>query len=519
MITPKNEGKRLEPIKQLAEDLGLARGLADVLIVLRQLSLAAADDIAGVLGRSPHGVHKHLGLLREQHLVDSDQLGWTRKQRQRWFLDKECLQGAGLSGDTWHEEHARCRLVELLAALEQFYRTVGDIKQLGSFEEFQWLDALDQAGPGCDAAVRFEAGWVSLFWCGFLLSETHLAKRLLRLPEDFQSLAVGDPQPWPSFLCLVVADQWQREIAIRVLEDYGLERRAMLRCIADDTVTGPAEVARSRGWLYQPLKRRDAERVSWVRTLEKSPWAGAGGQEAGRVLASVVQWPGCGLPFIKGLLAEGRGQSRASDAGRVLVGRKLLRREGKGRKQRFVPAASGLFLHAQQDRVHATDARMRTGLSQLPEGVDRDLRHTLSQPHENGLRALLLPFAEAGCPIANGVRHTELLGSDGGIATDAVVRLNKSPWGRTWAYVEYERSARYKARISKKLRGYGSPRRRDRYPVILVCWSAPEEEKFQAKARRLGIPMVTTTLERLKEFGPLGNADCWSLDGEATEIG
>ena len=88
-----------------------------------------------------------------------------------------------------------------------------------------------------------------------------------------------------------------------------------------------------------------------------------------------------------------------------------------------------------------------------------------------------------------------------------------------WHYVEYERSARYRSRVSGKIRGYGSARRRDRYPVILVCWDDKAERQFQEQGLELGISMVTTTLERLKDHGPVGNTLCWSMYGQPVRLG
>ena len=122
-------------------------------------------------------------------------------------------------------------------------------------------------------------------------------------------------------------------------------------------------------------------------------------------------------------------------------------------------------------------------------------------------------------PLANGTGHEEKLGSGGGIAPDAMLYLRRSPYGKGWHYVEYERSARGRSRMSGKLRGYSSSRRRDSYPVILVCWDDDAERTFQEQGRELGISMVTTSLDRLKDHGPVGTTQCWSMYGEPVELG
>ena len=100
-----------------------------------------------------------------------------------------------------------------------------------------------------------------------------------------------------------------------------------------------------------------------------------------------------------------------------------------------------------------------------------------------------------------------------------MVYLTESPYGEGWHYVEYERSARNFDKIAKKLRGYGSKRRRDRYPVVLVCWNEAAETRFQAQGQDLGIALITTTIERLDKYGPLETLDCWSMYHERVVLG
>ncbi len=505
-----------DPMMQLASDLGLSKGTANVLRLLYWLPLASAGDIAGILSRSASSVLKAIRGLRRARLLEPAQLGCTMGQRQRWYLSYECLERAGLSGVTWHDEAARCRLIDLLPALEQVYQAIGSVRTMGNFCEFQWLDALGIDGPSCDAVCRFQRGWVALFRCGSLLSERTLTERLLRLPLDCQALAVGSPRPWPDILLLVVADEWEREVAGRVLEDLGLEGQASIHCMADGSVTGPAQPGDGKGWVYQPLRKRSGE-ASWENAVEDSLWAGAGGLQSWKVLEAMVQWPGSHLRFLKAVLKEKEDENRVRGACRRLAASGLVLQAGEGRDARYFAATRGLGLRAGQDRVRPADARTRTGLSQWQEASPRPLGHTVSDAHEDGLREDLLGhFIARGCPVANGPRHTEHLGAHGGIAPDAMVHLTESPCGPGWHYVEYERSARGRSRVEEKLRGYGSPRRRDRYPVVLVCRDDEAEAHFQDLGRELGLALVTTTLGRLRKLGPGG---CWSMYGEPVRLG
>ena len=314
---------------------------------------------------------------------------------------------------------------------------------------------------------------------------------------------------------MVVADQWEQELVERVLEDHGLAGRALVRCVSDGAVTGPRVAGRSRGWLYQPPPGIPKQPVSWDRTLARSPWAGAGGLELWRVLEAVTQWPGARLRFIRCLLREGSGQHRVRDGCARLVELDLIFKVGGGRKARYFLTTHGVGVRAHTDRVHASDVRTRTGLSQWREAAGSKVKRPVSPAHEDGLRALLAPFAAAGWPVANGTRFQEHLGGQGGIAPDAVIHLAGGPFGGGWAYVEYERSARRRADVADKLRGYGSLRRRDSFPVMLACWDDKAEAEFLQQGRELGLLLLTATLEGLHKHGPLGNAECWAIAGHS----
>ena len=100
-----------------------------------------------------------------------------------------------------------------------------------------------------------------------------------------------------------------------------------------------------------------------------------------------------------------------------------------------------------------------------------------------------------------------------------MVFLERSPYGPTWAYFEYERTAGGEARVRRKLLGYGSADRGDGCPVLIVCWNDDTESVFQRLGRGMGIPLLTTTIKRLEEHGPLDNFGCWSMYGQPARIG
>ena len=100
-----------------------------------------------------------------------------------------------------------------------------------------------------------------------------------------------------------------------------------------------------------------------------------------------------------------------------------------------------------------------------------------------------------------------------------MILLEQSPYGPGWHYFEYELSAKAPSRIAAKLLGYLAPRRRDHWPVLFVVRDDKVEAIFQQRGAVGNLPMLTTTLQRLKDFGPLDNAHCWSRYGQMVSVG
>ena len=55
--------------------------------------------------------------------------------------------------------------------------------------------------------------------------------------------------------------------------------------------------------------------------------------------------------------------------------------------------------------------------------------------------------------------------------------------------------------------------------MLFVCWNDDAESVFQDLGRGMGIPLLTTTIQRLEEHGPLDNFGCWSMYGQPALIG
>ena len=170
--------------------------------------------------------------------------------------------------------------------------------------------------------------------------------------------------------------------------------------------------------------------------------------------------------------------------------------------------------------VDCTSRRNRVHYSQCADRIDS--LSWVNKPnlraHEDGVMSCIGHFLARGLPVASGWRSWEQL-KPSGICPDWMVFLERSPYGPTWAYFEYERTARGEARGRRKLRGYGSADRGDGWPALFVCWKDDAESVFQDLGSGMGIPLLTTTIKRLEEHGPLGNFGCWSMYRQPTRIG
>ena len=131
----------------------VADGARGVLNALLDLPLATARDLTGLMGFSQSMVYAWLGHLKKQGLVDSVYLGWSAPISMHWFLTDQALSGLGRLGSNWHEEPARCRLLERFPSVEWFYLAAAGVRDMGAFEGFNWFDNVS-----VDAIARYERG-------------------------------------------------------------------------------------------------------------------------------------------------------------------------------------------------------------------------------------------------------------------------------------------------------------------------------------------------------------------------
>ena len=490
----------------------LGEGDLRVVRAVLDLPLASAGDIAALQRRSASGVHARLralgdGGLGDDRLVESVSLGCSRRRVDRYFLTGHGEEELGLSGVTWHQRGTLARLLERLTSVEWLYPAAAAIRNLGEFRSFQWVD-----GVSFDAAVRYERGWAVLFWAGLLRSERVFGERLEKLGDDLLTLAVGAGLPRPGLVCVAAADRWQVELVLRVAIRYGMEDWLRVWCVADDTWHGAGSALTSRGWVRQTPYLRAMTRGAWNRRVRTSPWSHDGGQDADRVLRAAAEWSGMPIALARHVLREKPSGTRAKNCCKRLTDLGLLARWQDRGGYRYRPSPSAMKLLAGLDRASEADARRRIQL-------DRWEKRDGFQVHEYGLLEVVQQFAAAGLEVAAGWRDWENLGEGGGIAPDALVFLEVSPFGPTWAYIEYERSATAPSAVARKLRGFDSPLRSNEWPVLVVCRTDQAERNFQKAGRERGISMLTTTIPRFRRCGAVRNLECWSRYGEPAAIG
>ena len=230
-------------------------------------------------------------------------------------------------------------------------------------------------------------------------------------------------------------------------------------------------------------------------------------QDSARLLAALAEWPGIPTGMARAVLGEAATGRRAQRGLAFLTDLGLARRWRHGRNNRYRLTAPGMKLLAGMDRVNPDSAWTRIQMGRWDAGGD-------FEEHEYGLLDVVTDFIAAGCPVAAGWRDWESMGSSGGIDPDAQVLV-----GGAWCYLEYERSATSISAVRRKLRGYDSPMRVNRWPVLAVCRNDRAELNFQEVGAEMGISLLTTTIQRRRKFGAVGRAGCWSRFGEQETLG
>ena len=475
---------------------GTARRL---LPVIADFPLGSVNDYSVLACLAKSTIYPALWHLEQRGLVAMETMGASRPRAARWWLTPLSLEVLGLHGLVWHHDSALAALLPRLSAVEWFYPLVASMDEYGPLRSFQWF-----ASVSWDAVARFDRAWVAFFWSGLLQTETRLRERFSRLVDDIDAHSVGLGPAWPALLFFVAADSWQRELVFRVARSFNLADRVRICDATDGSVSGALSSGVSDGWVYQAPSLRGMGGWSWERRLQDSLWTTAPGGGSDRALSAVAEWPGIHSGLGRRLFAESGQSKYFVRLLRTLAQGGYVQRMA-GKLPRYGVNNRGYAILADRDSV--ANSYVLPGVRLPSEASDRRLRR-----HQEGLFGVVGSFAETGDAVAAGWRSLDVM-PEAGIYPDAMVRLSDSPYGPGWAYLEYERSVRGQYRARRKLRSYLSGYRRDRWPLLLVLWDEAVEALVHRLAAAGGLPLLTSTVERV-ERGPVVGVDhCWSMYG------
>ena len=526
------------------ESRPLSEDAARLLAILWTLPLAGQSDLLPVLRWAPARFSVAIEELESAGLIGSAYLAWTVKQlTQRLWIQEEGQRWLEIDRPTWHDPGNLCELLARLPLVENFYPLVGRVDGLGNFQTFQWLSGLSH-----DADVRYEDGWVALFWSGVTEQESELRKRLMGFGEDVLTHAATDEQsrPWPSGFFFVAEDPWQKEVVMRVVRRFPeiWSATTVWDMTDGDAPRMEADPRKGGGWIRQEVWKRREGAWPWRRRLESSPWAREDAFIMGRMLSAVSQWVLFPTSLGRALLREGtssRGAQKTlsalrdlgllqSEKRRTLVEEAIEKGKGtpeeKDRKKRRASRQLGKKREFLYSPTNAGFERLtrRDGGAGINARAKRESAAKLlaRQPqHEREVWWVSEQLTLAGFLTVPGTRSYEQLGPDGATAPDVIVLLHGGQFGTTWAYGEVELSARTPERVKDKAEAFGSPRRQDGFLLMMVCGTSEAEQLFHQVGNDGVNPrifMVTTTLERIRKFGILGD-ETWSFYGERVSIG
>ena len=203
-------------------------------------------------------------------------------------------------------------------------------------------------------------------------------------------------------------------------------------------------------------------------------------------------------------------EEKSQEAQRSLVAlhkKGLMKSKGTGRSLRYWMSNAAMDVLCKLDGIAFGD--IHDGVRNLHE------KESLSD-HDAGLMKAIRGFAAQGANVAPGHREHHQWGK-GSIVPDAMVYVSQSPYGAGWAYKEHEMSGRGRYRATKKLAGYASKERRHRWPLLLTLWNDEAGKIFHRVGAEGGVPMMTTTVERLRSGMPI--QDCWNMYGLPYRLG
>ena len=166
-----------------------------------------------------------------------------------------------------------------------------------------------------------------------------------------------DERAFPSLLCFVVGDSWQRELVFRVAGLYGLADRLQVHCLYDGSISGVREWHGGRGWVGQVLEGGSLGNTTLERRIASGlRGSGAMGSLTSRLLDGVLEWPGMGIRFGQKLVGESGDSGRVRKAMGALVDAGMVRRGSSRGAHSHVMDGPGFEVLRRRDRVECAPA-------------------------------------------------------------------------------------------------------------------------------------------------------------------
>ena len=499
---------------------------AEVLSAVIEEVLGSTADIAAFAGMNASHVHRLLRKLEKRRLIASTgvsdgsvrdertvvKLGATRQRVPRWHLDGNWPERLESS---WHSRAGLGCLLERQPLVDLVYPAAADIaRDLGRIRRFKWY-----RGWPWDAVADYENGWVMFLWSGVLEREDHLYQRMSRIAlRGIPELQMFGHDEWPavrgmparpSFISFFVPDHLQGDLVFRVAREIGWEDWIQVRCWADGSVVGPENVLSSRGWLNVPVLYVDDGGWTLDQRLDTSLWTQEDSITVFRLLQAVAEWRDMTAEFGRQYCVAAGDPYRVKAALQKLYEAGLVSRRMDGNRYRYRITTKGLNGLSRIDWIYG---------KAVHADFKGDSMNDSTRNHEHGLQSAVGPFYEKALPVAVGFRRSERF-KGGGIDPDAMIWLNHSPLGPGWHCLEYELSARGPSGAKRKFGRYLSPDRPEDLKLLAVLRGDRMERHLQELARDAGVPVITTTVQRLKRYSPVGDPRCWSLFGEPVILG
>ena len=270
------------------------------------------------------------------------------------------------------------------------------------------------------------------------------------------------------------------------------------------------------------------------RRIARSPWSGRIGPGLFELLTLVAQYPVASVDHYTAWLREPGNASRLQQRVGKLINMGLIRmvteegyasdgnlnKDGRRDWYKSVPMAisdrgqgkpryaltwKGVKLVCRLHQGNPEDLWKDTKLSEVESG-----RWKIT--HQDLIYDFFAQCALKACAIAPDWRAVITLANGHWIRPDGAVLVDTGIWGRTWCYLEVELSKRTPKALGARWPRYGSPDRRDSYPLLVVAYNETAERNSQAAGRPHYLQMLTTTVGRLAESGVFGEG-VWSHYG------